>query len=353
MTPARHARAADVALGEAARANCDASVGSASVARIRVAVVYGGRSSEHGISVRLRGQRARRARPRRKYDVIPIGITPAGRVGAHRRRPERAADHRPHAARGREGHRGRAAAGPDRGRAGHASSRAPACRCSSRSTWCSRCCTAGSARTAPSRACSRWPACPTSGPACSPAPPPWTRSSPRSCCAPRAARSGELRGAARAASGVARSTSQHLGLPVFVKPARAGSSVGITKVSDWADLPRRASTMAFEHDSKVLVEAAVRRPRDRVRRARGRRTAGRGERARRDPAGARATTGTTSRPSTSTTPASSTSRRTCPPERDRRDAGRRVPGVHRARLRRAWRASTSSSRPTAASWSTR
>ena len=29
----------------------------------------------------------------------------------------------------------------------------------------------------------------------------------------------------------------HLGLPAFVKPARAGSSVGITKMTDWADLP--------------------------------------------------------------------------------------------------------------------
>jgi D-alanine-D-alanine ligase len=49
---------------------------------------------------------------------------------------------------------------------------------------------------------------------------------------------------------------QHLGLPVFVKPARAGSSVGITKVSAWADLPA-ALEFAFAHDSKVLVEAAV------------------------------------------------------------------------------------------------
>jgi D-alanine-D-alanine ligase len=47
-----------------------------------------------------------------------------------------------------------------------------------------------------------------------------------------------------------------LGLPVFVKPARAGSSVGITRVTDWADL---ADAVAFarEHDPKVLVEAAV------------------------------------------------------------------------------------------------
>jgi D-alanine-D-alanine ligase len=48
----------------------------------------------------------------------------------------------------------------------------------------------------------------------------------------------------------------HLGLPAFVKPARAGSSVGITKLTDWADLPDALDT-AFEHDTKALVEAAV------------------------------------------------------------------------------------------------
>jgi D-alanine-D-alanine ligase len=47
-----------------------------------------------------------------------------------------------------------------------------------------------------------------------------------------------------------------LGLPVFVKPARAGSSVGITKVRDWADY-EAAVAAAFEHDDKVLVEAGV------------------------------------------------------------------------------------------------
>ncbi|HEY2765106.1 MAG TPA: D-alanine--D-alanine ligase family protein [Pseudonocardiaceae bacterium] len=47
-----------------------------------------------------------------------------------------------------------------------------------------------------------------------------------------------------------------LGLPVFVKPARAGSSVGITKVLDWAELAP-AITTAREADPKVLVEAAV------------------------------------------------------------------------------------------------
>lgn len=49
---------------------------------------------------------------------------------------------------------------------------------------------------------------------------------------------------------------ERLGLPVFVKPARAGSSVGITKVADWAALPA-AVAAAREHDPKVLVEKAV------------------------------------------------------------------------------------------------
>jgi D-alanine-D-alanine ligase len=47
-----------------------------------------------------------------------------------------------------------------------------------------------------------------------------------------------------------------LGLPVFVKPARAGSSVGITKVRQAADLPD-AVAEALRHDDKVLIEAAV------------------------------------------------------------------------------------------------
>lgn len=49
---------------------------------------------------------------------------------------------------------------------------------------------------------------------------------------------------------------ERLGLPVFVKPARAGSSVGISRVTDWADLDAAIAT-ARVHDPKVLVEAAV------------------------------------------------------------------------------------------------
>jgi D-alanine--D-alanine ligase len=47
-----------------------------------------------------------------------------------------------------------------------------------------------------------------------------------------------------------------LGRPVFVKPARGGSSIGITRVSDPDDLERAIET-ARAHDPKVLAEEAV------------------------------------------------------------------------------------------------
>jgi D-alanine-D-alanine ligase len=47
-----------------------------------------------------------------------------------------------------------------------------------------------------------------------------------------------------------------LGWPVFVKPARGGSSIGITRVSGFEGL-EEAIEAAREHDPKVLVEAAV------------------------------------------------------------------------------------------------
>jgi D-alanine-D-alanine ligase len=59
----------------------------------------------------------------------------------------------------------------------------------------------------------------------------------------------------RAGQSLAEAEMDRLGLPVFVKPSRAGSSVGITRVDDWAQLPAAIAT-AREIDSKVLVEAA-------------------------------------------------------------------------------------------------
>ncbi|MGV0633961.1 D-alanine--D-alanine ligase family protein [Mycolicibacillus trivialis] len=47
-----------------------------------------------------------------------------------------------------------------------------------------------------------------------------------------------------------------LGLPVFVKPARGGSSIGVSRVASWAALPA-AIAEARRHDPKVIVEAAI------------------------------------------------------------------------------------------------
>lgn len=49
---------------------------------------------------------------------------------------------------------------------------------------------------------------------------------------------------------------ESLSYPLFVKPVRAGSSFGITKVSEKKKL-EKAIELAFEHDDEVIVEEAV------------------------------------------------------------------------------------------------
>jgi D-alanine-D-alanine ligase len=49
---------------------------------------------------------------------------------------------------------------------------------------------------------------------------------------------------------------ERLGLPVFVKPARGGSSIGVSRVTTWDELDQ-AIAYARKHDPKVIVEAAV------------------------------------------------------------------------------------------------
>ena len=50
--------------------------------------------------------------------------------------------------------------------------------------------------------------------------------------------------------------SSRLGLPLFVKPANAGSSVGVNKVNN-RDEFREAIEEAFKYDKKILVETAI------------------------------------------------------------------------------------------------
>jgi D-alanine-D-alanine ligase len=47
-----------------------------------------------------------------------------------------------------------------------------------------------------------------------------------------------------------------LGLPVFVKPARGGSSIGVSRVTSHDELPA-AIAEARRHDPKVIIEAAI------------------------------------------------------------------------------------------------
>ncbi len=52
------------------------------------------------------------------------------------------------------------------------------------------------------------------------------------------------------------SAAKKLGFPVFVKPANAGSSVGITKAGSAEEL-KKACEEAFKHDRKIVLEEAV------------------------------------------------------------------------------------------------
>jgi D-alanine-D-alanine ligase len=49
---------------------------------------------------------------------------------------------------------------------------------------------------------------------------------------------------------------EHLGLPVFVKPAELGSSVGVTKATTEAEL-KGGILVALEHGAKAIVEEAI------------------------------------------------------------------------------------------------
>ena len=53
-----------------------------------------------------------------------------------------------------------------------------------------------------------------------------------------------------------RAAARALGLPAFIKPARAGSSVGVSKISGWDELDAALET-AFAEDDRVLIESGV------------------------------------------------------------------------------------------------
>ncbi len=244
----------------------------------RVAVVFGGRSSEHADLVRHRRQRARPRSTATRYDVVPIGIATDGRWVLESGDPDRLRDRRrrtelPSVDGGPRG--GRADPGTDGDRPGRAPSRpSRPRRPSARSTWSSRCCTDRGARTAPSRGCSRWPASATSAPACSPPRSSMDKAYMKVVLRPaglpvHAGSHGHRPRVGRATPRPCRERASALGYPVFVKPARGGSSIGISKAHDASRARRGASRRRTEHDPKVLVEVVGGGcARDRVRRAR-------------------------------------------------------------------------------------
>ena len=172
---------------------------------MRVAVLAGGRSSEHDVSLNSAAS-VREGVAAAGHEVLPVTIERGGDVAASRARSCRCA-------------------------------RAAGC---SAPTSSSPCCTARSARTGRCRACWSCSTCPTSARACSPRRCAWTRSSSRRSWRPPTCRRCAYAGVRLARwqaepEAVLRELAV-LGTPVFVKPARLGSSVGIAKVWSEAEL---------------------------------------------------------------------------------------------------------------------
>lgn len=57
-------------------------------------------------------------------------------------------------------------------------------------------------------------------------------------------------------SNIEKQVAKHLGYPVFVKPANAGSSIGVSRVNDASAL-QEALTLAFAQDDKILIEEMI------------------------------------------------------------------------------------------------
>ena len=118
-------------------------------------------------------------------------------------------------------------------------------------------CTAPAARTAPCRA--RWngSACPTPAAACSPRRSPWTSSRPSAWWSAPATPRRSTR-CCRSAADLAPAL-ERIGLPMMVKPASQGSSVGMTKVKAAAELQARLRRGAGDRPGGVRRDLRQRR----------------------------------------------------------------------------------------------
>ena len=214
--------------------------------RLRVALLAGGRSSEHDISLALgplgaRGARSRALRRRERRDRPRRPVEPRARPADTPwcQTPGRVRRRRC----------------PSRPRTGRSPRSAP-------STSCCRSCTGRSARTGRCRACSSSPASRTSAPGVAASALAMDKDLFK-----KVLRDSGIPVARHHAIRLGDPVENPFGYPVFVKPARLGSSVGISKVHDASEL-EPAVALARRHDEKVLVEEFVDGHGGRVRRAR-------------------------------------------------------------------------------------
>ena len=140
-----------------------------------------------------------------------------------------------------------------------------------------------------------------------------------------------------------------MGLPLWVKPSRLGSSVGISQGRGARSELDAAVELALRHDPRVIVEASRRRPRGRVLGARQRASPRPRCRVRSSPT----PTGTTTRPSTARAAWSWSSRRRSPSEQAARVRELAARGLRARRLLRPRPLRLLRRARTARSWSTR
>lgn len=226
--------------------------------RVRVAVVFGGRSSEHAISCVSAGS-VLRALDRDRYEVLPVGITPAGRWVLERDEPDRLRIEDGRLPRVDDARTAVVLAGdPSRGLEVHEADDLPR--------------TLFDVDVVFPVLHGPWGEDGTIQGLLEMAGVPYVGSGVFASAA--AMDKGHMKAVFRAAGlpvgpytvvtarewatdpDAVRGRIRDLGLPVFVKPARAGSSVGITKVKDLADLDA-ALEEARRHDPRLVVEASV------------------------------------------------------------------------------------------------
>ena len=231
----------------------------------RVAVLLGGRSPEHDVSV-ITGLQALRAIDQTRFDAFPVYVNPRGQWFVGEALAERR-NYLPDARTQGEltevtlslGEPGKGLLVPKRsglfGRGLLGGGR--------RSSSMSRCrrFTASMARTGRSRGCSRPPTCPMPGCARWPLLCSWTRSRPSACCADRAFRCCPMRSCRAPPAGCpppnrCKQLLANIGFPCIVKPVHLGSSIGVGKADSIEDVRALLPTI-FRLDPQAIIEPFV------------------------------------------------------------------------------------------------